>query len=124
MSKSIAVIGEGLTEKYFIESLRGKSRFEIKPRSLDLKASSLKALEHHIKDAIEEGFDEVYCLIDMDNKQEGAAKTNYRNLKNNYHSKIHGKKKEGIQCKVIFIETERCIELWFLYHYAYTTKKI
>src|SRR5699024_2454565 len=123
MSKSIAVIGEGLTEKYFIESLRGRTHFDLRPRSLKIKASSLVTLEKYIKDAIKEGFDEVYCLIDMDNKQGGAAKTNYLNLKNKYHDKIHSKKKEGIQCKVIFIESERCIELWFLYHYAYTTKK-
>src|SRR5690625_2911490 len=115
MNKSIAVIGEGITEKYFIESLRGKSPFEITPRILDLKASSLRALEGHIQDAIDKGFDELYCLIDMDNKQEGTAKTNYLNLKNKYHDKVHGNKKKGIRCKVVFIESKAGLNYCFYY---------
>jgi len=54
----------------------------------------------------------------MDGKDVGVAKLNYLNLKNKYHEKTHGKKRDGIQCRVIFIETERCTELWFLYHFT------
>lgn len=123
MRKSVAVIGEGITEKYFIESLRGFTPFELRPKTLGLRVSSLVTLEKHIKETIEEGFDEVYCLIDMDEKMEGTSKTQYVHLKNNYHGKIHGKKTRGIRCKVVFVETERCMELWFLYHFQYTTRK-
>jgi hypothetical protein len=31
------------------------------------------------------------------------------------------KPKEGINCKIIFFENEPCLELWFLYHFKYTT---
>lgn len=123
-SKAISVIGEGITEKFYIESLKGLSAFTIKPQQLGHKASSLKELAAAIKDTIEKGFDEVYCLIDMDGKREGKIKSDYQKLKQQYH-KTHIKKNKGISCKVIFVETERCIELWFLYHFlkTATTKK-
>ncbi len=118
MTKAIAVIGEGITEKYYIESLKGLSPFNIHPQELGKKASSLKQLEKNIQNSIKSGYDEVYCLIDMDGKREGKNKIEYNALKQKYHLIIHGKKKQGIQCKVIFIETERCTELWFLYHFT------
>ena len=34
MKKTIAVIGEGITEKHYIESLKGLSPFDIKPKEL------------------------------------------------------------------------------------------
>jgi len=117
MRKAIAVIGEGITEKFYIESLKGLSPFNILPQELGTKASSLKELEINIKNAINKGYDEVYCLIDMDGKTEGKTKIDYCNLKNKYQ-KIHQIKKKGIICKVMFIETERCTELWFLYHFT------
>lgn len=115
--KAIAVIGEGITEKYYIESLKGLSPFTILPQELGRKASSLKKLEENIKLAIKKEYDEVFCLIDMDGKRDGINKTNYLNLKIKYHNKIFGAQKKGVQCKVIFIETERCSELWFLYYF-------
>lgn len=48
MRKTIAVIGEGITEKYYVESLKGISPFVIMPRELGIKASSLKSLSKFI----------------------------------------------------------------------------
>ncbi|MCD8165132.1 MAG: RloB family protein [Bacteroides sp.] len=62
MRKAIAVIGEGITEKYYIESLRGLSPFTLLPKELGKKASSLAELENSIKQSIEDGYDQVYCL--------------------------------------------------------------
>lgn len=118
MRKTIAVIGEGITEKYYIESLKGISPFIVMPRELGIKASSLKSLAKHIDLCIDRGFDEVYCLIDMDGKTEGKNKTDYLLLKTSYHNKIFIKKSRGTESKIIFIETERCIELWFLYYFT------
>lgn len=120
MSKrAIAVIGEGITEKYYIESIRGLSDFEITPRELGRKASNLQALKKNIDSAIKQCFDEVYCLIDMDDKNSGKSKTDYLTLKQKYQ-KTHAIKSKGISCKVQFIETQRCTELWFLYHFIKT----
>ncbi len=118
MKKAIAVIGEGITEKYYIESLKGLSPFDIRPQELGKKASNLQKLEMNIQNSIKAGYDELYCLIDMDGKREGINKIDYDTLKKKYHGLNHGNKKQGIQCKVVFIETERCTELWFLYHFT------
>ena len=118
IQKAIAVIGEGITEKYYIESLRGIIPFQVQPKQLNKKASNLLELDRMIEKSINDGYDEVYCLIDMDGKEEGKVLTEYTKLKIRYHDKTHGKAKDGIKCKVIFIETERCIELWFLYHFT------
>jgi len=118
MRKAIAIIGEGITEKYYIESLKGVSPFTIMPRELGKKASSLTSLRKNITSSINKGFDEVYCLIDMDGKAIGKNKGDYFNLKNKYHNKIFIKKSKGFETKVFFIETERCTELWFLYYFT------
>ena len=121
MKKAIAVIGEGITEKYYIESLKGLTPFTLYPRELGRKASSLIVLEKNIKEAIEDGYDEVFILVDMDNKAEGKNKIKYEQLKGKYHGKECVIKKKGISCKVTFIETERCLELWFLFHFTKKT---
>lgn len=122
--KAIAVIGEGITEKYYIESLRALAggNFRILPQQLGLKASSLDELDKAISKAINEGYDEVYCLIDMDSKEEGAASQKYKQLKQTYHNKLFTKKKKGIDCYVHFIETRRCMEMWFIYYFDYVTR--
>lgn len=117
MKKAFAIIGEGITEKYYIESLKGLTRFNVLPKALNNRASSLKELEKFIKNAIAMSIDEVFCLIDMDDKQSGKSATDYKRLKEKYHEKFFGPKKKGVHCKVTFIETERCTELWFLYHF-------
>lgn len=118
--KAIAIIGEGITEKYYIESLKGMSPFTLLPQELNTRASSLHELEQSIKKAIDSGYDKVYCLIDMDGKTEGKSNVAYSQLKQKYHGKTHTKQKYGISCEVKFIETERCTELWFLYHFTKT----
>jgi hypothetical protein len=118
MRKTIAIIGEGITEKYYIESLKGTSQFTPLPIELGKKASSLPKLEKVIKEAIQKGYDQIFCLIDMDGKQNGKNKSDYDTLKRKFHGKKFGSEKKGLQSEVIFIETERCTELWFLYHFT------
>lgn len=120
MRKAIAVIGEGITEKYYIDSLKGLSPFRIQPNELGKKASNIDKLEENIKKTIKDGYDELYCLIDMDGKKEGTVRHKYEKLKNRYHNQVHEIKNKGIKCNVVFIETERCTELWFLYHFTQT----
>lgn len=51
LRKAIAVIGEGITEKYYIESLRALAGndFQILPQQLGVKASNLNELEKAIE---------------------------------------------------------------------------
>lgn len=118
MRKTIALIGEGIAEKYYIDSLKGISPFVIMPRELGIKASNLKSLNKNICLCIEKGFSEIYCLIDMDGKTSGKTQSEYLTLKKKFHNKIFSKKSKGINSKVVFLETERCTELWFLYYFT------
>jgi hypothetical protein len=79
-------------------------------------------LELIIKHAIEQGYNHIYCMIDLDNKKEGKDKADYVNLKKRFHGKHISKPKKGIDCHIEFFETERCTELFFLYYFKYTTK--
>lgn len=86
--ETVVVIGEGITEKYYIQSLRDV--LVIKPTAIKPKNSSLEELEHSIEGAIKEGYSRIYCLIDKDNKvldgnpdHERNAKV-YSNLRNKY----------------------------------------
>lgn len=88
------------------------------PRELGIKASNLKSLAKNITICIDKGFDEVYCLIDMDGKSFGKTRDEYLSIKNKFHNKIFSKKSKGVESKVCFIETERCTELWFLYYFT------
>lgn len=106
-TKSIAIVGEGLTEWEYFDSLRisEKYRFTIKPDlpgNTDIKSMADKALKLLIK-----GYDYVYCLIDMDRIESNPAeKTNYENV-------INDEKYQGIS----WIHTYPCTEFWFLLHF-------
>jgi len=119
---TIAVIGEGITEKYYLLSLKDLyPKIDLMPK-LPKHSSSMNALEISIKNCIEKGYSKIFCLIDMDNKKSEKEKSNYMKLKTRYHNKPIGKKKQGAISFVRFFETERCTELFFYYYFQYTSK--
>lgn len=111
--KRVAIIGDGKTEFAYIESLKTAfkdrlSVYSLKPRLP--KDSSVKELERFIVDNLD--YDKVLCIIDMDTKLKKPKElTDYLELKRRFRKKSH----------VIFYETHPCTELWFLYHFQYTT---
>lgn len=121
---SVAVIGEGITEKYFIQSLR--DILHIKPTPIKAKNSSLKELEIAIKDCIKKGYNRIYCMIDVDNKvhdgnpdHEQNAKE-YASLKRKYHNK-QCRSIDGNQTLIVMIESFPSTEIFFLYYFGYTS---
>lgn len=122
MKETFIIIGEGPTEYFFLTSLKDEFRTlqNIDPQYP--KHTSMAELEMKIKKAIEQGYNHVYCMIDLDNKKESKNKSDYVNLKKKYHGKHISKPKKGIDCHIEFFETERCTELFFLYYFKYTTK--
>jgi hypothetical protein len=116
------ILGEGITEFFFLNSLKDDYS-ELKSVKPDYpKNTNLEELEIEIEKAIRD-FDRVFCIIDMDNKQEGKEKQRYIDLKMKYHNKRFVDEKKGVNCLVRFYETDRCTELFFLYYFCYTTKK-
>ena len=67
------------------------------------------------------GYSHIFCIIDMDNKDQEPERTQYAKLKAKYAKPIN-KPKKGISCKVEFFETHLCTELFFLYYYRYTSR--
>ncbi len=119
MKKTIAVIGEGITEYYYMESV--KDAISLKPKPFCPTNSSLKELENEIKKCIDKGYSKVFCLIDMDNKiNDGtddhiAKRKQYLKLKSKYHDKT----KSGVCVRML--ESYPCTELFFLFYFRYTT---
>lgn len=116
------ILGEGITEFFFLQSLKDdySALKTVKPDYP--KNTSLDDLENEIEKAVRD-FNKVFCLIDMDNKKEGKEQKKYAALKKKYHNITFKDDKKGIDCTVKFFETDRCTELFFLYYFSYTTKK-
>lgn len=83
---TIAVIGEGPTEKYYLKSLEGVIHAQVKP-VVPNHATSMAELGRRIEQCIDDGYNMIFCLIDMDNKKEGRNRENYLRLKTKYHQK-------------------------------------
>lgn len=122
MKETFIIIGEGPTEYFFLNSLKDEFRSMQNISPQYPKYTSMAELELIIKNAIEQGYNHIYCMIDLDNKKEGKDKSDYVNLKKRFHCKHISKPKKGIDCHIEFFETERCTELFFLYYFKYTTK--
>lgn len=118
---SVVVFGEGITEKYYFESLR--DILPIKPVAKIPKHTTILYIEKTINQLINDGYDIIYCLIDMDNKindgTPGRKKIceEYDKLKRKYHNK-KVRRKEG-ESKIIMIESYPSTELFFLYYFGY-----
>jgi hypothetical protein len=113
------ILGEGPTEFFYFKSLCDiYKNITIKPDSP--KHTNIKELKIKIEENIALGFHHIFCVIDMDTKNEEPERSEYQKLKTKYAKPIN-KPKKGIYCKVEFFETHRCTELFFLYYFRYTS---
>lgn len=120
LKHSVLILGEGPTEFYYFNSLRDVVKgLNVKPDYP--KHTSMKELEEKIDAGIKTGYDRIFCVIDMDTKEDEPEHSQYARLKKKYSEPVC-KPKKGIYCKVYFFETHRCTELFFLYYYRYTTR--
>ena len=123
LKNKVRIIGEGITEKHFLQSLRDDFPYVKCGEYVELEhANNLAELERRIEEAAQMGFPKVFCMIDMDNKEEGLEREKYLKLKRKFAKPIV-KKRKGIECEVRFYETERCTEQFFLYYFSNTSKK-
>ena len=121
--RTIEIIGEGITEKAYVESIRDIIKY--RPRKIH-QASSIAEIERCIKSCVARGVTDVLCLIDMDNKiadgqhDHDINAEKYHVLKAQYHNRIlTNSKKESSH--IVFIESYPSIEIFFLYYGQYTT---
>ena len=121
LKHSALILGEGPTEFYYFNSLRDVVKgLNIQPDYP--KHSSIKELDEKIEKGIADGYDHIFCVIDMDTKAQEPERTQYVRLKKKYARPI-SKPKKGIRCEVHFFETHRCTELFFLYYFRYTARE-
>ncbi len=103
--KSIAIIGEGLTEYRYVDDMRTTERYRFSLVPGIPKHPDIDDMVKLAKDRVKAGYDYVLCLVDMDVIEGNREKMeHYRSLR---------KKNPGI----IFVESNPCMEYWFLMHY-------
>lgn len=103
--KSIAIIGEGLTEYRYVDDMRTTERFRFSLVPGIPKHPDLDDIVYLANERVKAGYDYVLCLIDMD-----VIEGNHDKMKH-----YHALKKE--YPKIIFVESSPCTEYWFLMHY-------
>lgn len=114
--KTVAIVGDGFTEKIYFDQLKELEELEdivIKPElpRKSHKGGSYKRIIETAKSLIEEGYDHVYCLIDFDTviseKKITAFKNDVACLDQS--------------CFTVYINNP-CFETWLLLHFEKTTK--
>ena len=120
LRQTALILGEGPTEFFYFKSLCDVYKnITIKPDYP--KHTSIKELELKIEEGVAMGYNHIFCVIDMDTKDQEPERTQYAKLKAKYAKPIN-KPKKGISCTVEFFETHRCTELFFLYYFRYTSR--
>lgn len=120
LRQTALILGEGPTEFFYFKSLCDVFKgLTIKPDYP--KHTNIKELDAKIAEGVEMGYSHIFCIIDMDTKDEEPERTQYQKLKAKYAKPI-SKPRKGIYCKVEFFESHRCTELFFLYYFCYTSR--
>ena len=103
--KSIAIIGEGLTEYRYVDDLRTTERYRFSLVPGIPKHSELDDIVKLAKERVDAGYDYVLCLIDMDV------------IEGNHDKMEHYLALQKKNPEIIFVESSPCTEYWFLMHY-------
>ena len=114
----IAVIGEGPTEQYYLLSVQGLLSANVYPKVVK---DGMDYLIARVEECIADGYDKIYCLIDMDNKSGQKEKAAYANFLRQYSGKQFKNRQTGGHTEVIVIENHPCLEILFYYYFRLTT---
>lgn len=111
----IAIVGEGITEWHYFNDLKQVHKFPYKISPELPKNSNYKSIFKKAVQLLEEGYDKVYCVLDVDIfKQDKKEEQKYLNKK----------RKLSKNTNISIIETMPCIEYWFLLHFIAFSAKI
>lgn len=114
----VAVIGEGPTEQYYLLSIQGLMAANIYPK---IVKNGIEYLTARVEECIADGYDKIYCLIDMDNKTVNKGKAEYCAFLKKYSGKKIRNRQTGEETEIIVIENHPCLEIWFYYYFRLTT---
>lgn len=91
---TILILGEGPTEFFYFKSLCDELKgLTIKPDYP--KHTSLKELEHKIKEGVSLGYNHIFCVIDMDTKDREPERSQYARLKRSMLQQLISPRKES-----------------------------
>jgi hypothetical protein len=105
VKKSIAIIGEGLTEYRYVDDMRTTERYRFSLVPGIPKHSDVDDIVRLAQERLRAGYDYVLCLIDMDV------------IESNHEKMEHYKALKRGNPDIIFVESSPCTEYWFLMHY-------
>lgn len=104
-----AVVGEGITEWYYFHDLKHSEKLPYQLNPSLPKHSNYQEIFRKARQLISEGYDQVYCVIDMDV---------IHPLGERIRARYERAKKKLRKIPDVFIfETMPCTEYWFLLHY-------
>ncbi len=103
--KSIAIIGEGLTEYRYVDDMRTTERYRFSLVPGIPKHSDVDDIVRLAQERMNAGYDYVLCLIDMDV------------IEGNHDKMEHYQALKRDNPKIIFVESSPCTEYWFLMHF-------
>lgn len=103
--KSIAIIGEGLTEYRYVDDMRTTERYRFSLVPGIPKHSDVDDIVRLAVNRLNAGYDYVLCLIDMDV------------IEGNHDKMEHYRALKRENPRIIFVESSPCTEYWFLMHF-------
>ena len=103
--KSIAIIGEGLTEYRYVDDMRTTERYRFSLVPGIPKHSDVDDIVRLAQERMNAGYDYVLCLIDMDV------------IEGNHDKMEHYQSLKRDNPTIIFVESSPCTEYWFLMHF-------
>lgn len=109
--KSIAIIGEGEAEWFFIDSLRLSRCYPLRLVPSFPQHTDIGHIRKLILQYVCQGYDYIVCLVNMDRLSKKEAETRkYTKARTEFSSKRYAG-------RVMFLESNPCTELWFLLHF-------
>ena len=99
-------------------SIQGLVPVNIYPK---IAKDGIEHLVARVEECIAEGYDKVFCLIDMDNKGDSRQQSAYYKFVKEYSRLKRKNRQTGGETEVIVIENHPCLEIWFYYYFKLTT---
>lgn len=103
--RSMAIIGEGLTEYRYVDDLRTTERYRFSLVPGIPKHPDIDDIVRLAQERVKAGYDYVLCLIDMD-----VIESSHEKLE-------HYRALTKANPEIVFVESSPCTEYWFLMHY-------
>jgi hypothetical protein len=108
-----AVLGEGITEQWYLQHLKEHENFVYAIRPSLFTDVSIEKAEGIIDELVTGGCDHITFLTDYDTIVSQGKQKVFESIKNKYSDNDN----------VLICESMPAIELWFLLHFVYTTKE-